>query len=245
MKRGFGLSGGVLAVAMLCSILFATPAGAESYLCLERKANVLAVTHPGWKSRVVVTSPSGATVETANCKNRLDLATIPAGGAFLGDDIATSFCNKVTTGVYQLEVNEGGCASYETRATYEDPSGALNVITIPELPSAIARGDAHNFLAIQNGNEPPYTWFALIPATPGFTRIALKVYDGQRNEIGTEIVDVSGFTFYQLKTSVAIGSVEARNIGAGVGPADDVDVYVVGFTGFERGSPRVAMPSLP
>lgn len=240
MKRGFGrgLSGrALLAVLCLSFLLSVESRGAETL-------RMVSVTNDRWRSDLVIVAQARDTAVTVS-----DLLIAPRKFANIGDcervdNFRAWYVQKYDDVAILPVTTERGYARMWTEAIYRDAFGNFNTVTIPPLRPAMKPGERHTIDAIASDTKRS-TFIALFTDGAGFTQVRLRILDGRGEEVGIETVEVSGFTFYEIRTRVGIGRLELTNTPPQVGCVGcrQANVYAVAFIGRrEGGSPRTELP---
>jgi hypothetical protein len=247
MNRGFGRSflGRVL-LAVLCSFfLFASAA-----IAAERKVRILTIDSATWSSDLVASEPQPDTrIETTNCVlGPVPAIAPPPDGASIVRDIGTLQCfrDEAPAHIAELTIRSGDATIF-TQATYRDAAGDFNTVTIPEITTTLPASPTSSTLRFERieSTTDRSTFIAFFAQSAQY--VSISVYDGNGNELAIEEGLIQrGFTWYELDTSVEIGSVEVRRgtISIGCpGCQDGGALDAIAFVGYRSGgSPRVEMP---
>jgi hypothetical protein len=241
MKRGHWQSWGT-AFAALCLFLFSFAALGQD------TARVVHIDNEAWTSNVVIVATSDLAMRTSDCTSfGAYTLKLPYRGSELLDHFSDRLCSG-RIGVAELPILSGSARVW-TEATYRDALGNFNVVEIPSLPQALRPGEGrYEFAGIENGVDGKSTFFALFTKPGTATRVTLTVRDNENANPKTEMVDVDGFAFYELRTALRIGNVTMTNTPIVIGCHGcnlSAPVWAVAFVGQRAGgSPRAELPAL-
>jgi hypothetical protein len=214
---------------------------------LPRTATLLSINTASWSSDLMISDAHPDTlIDINDTIGGLPAIALGDGGATIVRDYGAMSTAPIAARKVRIQ---NGSATLATQATFRDPAGYPNTVTIPELenplPTRAANANAFLRFSRMESTATRSTYFALFSQTPQFIDVVARERGGAQTAQQYGIYLARGMTWLELPLDLDFGTVDIRRSRHFTCPGCDGEILAIAFVGYRSGGgARVEKPVL-